>query len=72
MSHTVTIRLDSELASWLEETAKRSGVSQGQIVREQLNKAKSSDKVNRSFMRLAGSIRGLPKDLSRRKGYSRA
>lgn len=71
MSHTVTVRLDSELASWLEETARLSGVSQGQIVREQLSKAKSSDKGSRSFMRLAGSIRGLPKDLSQRKGYSR-
>jgi predicted transcriptional regulator len=69
MSQTLTIRLNDELSSWLEETASRTGLSQGQIVREQLEKAKTS-KIDRPFMRLAGSIRGLPRDLSQRKGYS--
>lgn len=71
VSHTITVRLDRELAAWLEETARRTGVSQGQIVREQLAKAKAA-RANRSFMRLAGGIRGLPRDLSQRKGYSRS
>ena len=69
MSQTITVRLGKELSSWLEETASRTGLSQGQIVREQLEKAKTS-KVDKPFMRLAGSIRGLPRDLSQRKGYS--
>ncbi|HEX3624616.1 MAG TPA: hypothetical protein VH280_04230 [Verrucomicrobiae bacterium] len=68
MSQTLTIRLNKELASWLEETATRAGMSQGQLVREQLEKARSA-KANKPFMRLAGIMRG-PKDLSRRKGYS--
>jgi hypothetical protein len=68
MSHTITIRLDKELSGWLEETAKRTGVAQGQIVREQLEKAKAAS-GNRPFMRLAGSVHG-PKALSRRKGFS--
>jgi predicted transcriptional regulator len=68
MSHTITIRLSPELARWLEETAARTGVSQGKIVREQLEEAKARAKT-RSFMRLAGSMRG-PKDLSTRKGFS--
>jgi predicted DNA-binding ribbon-helix-helix protein len=68
MSHTITIRLNKELATWLEETAARSGVSQGQLVREQLEKAKAAG-ARQSFMRLAGAMRG-PKDLSQRKGYS--
>ena len=70
MSQTITIRLNKELSSWLEETASRTGLSQGQIVRDQLEKVKSA-KVEKPFMRLAGSLRGLPRDLSQRKGYSR-
>lgn len=70
MSHTITIRLTKELAVWLEDTAKRTGVSQGQIVRDQLEKAKAGDD-SRPFMRLAGSVTG-PKDLSSRKGFSKS
>jgi hypothetical protein len=69
MSQTITVRLGKELSSWLEETSSRTGLSQGQIVREQLEKAKTT-KTDKPFMRLAGSIRGLPRDLSQRKGYS--
>ncbi|PYJ79623.1 MAG: hypothetical protein DME22_25190 [Verrucomicrobia bacterium] len=71
MSHTITIRLNTELAEWLERTAAKTGVSQGQLVREQLQKAKAAN-ADRPYMRLAGSIRGLPRDLSRRKGFSRS
>ena len=71
MSQTLTVRLDAELSTWLEETAARTGVSQGQIVREQLSKAKAANRSG-SFMRLAGSIHGLPRNLSQRKGFSRA
>jgi len=70
MSHTITIRLTKELAAWLEDVAATTGLSQGQIVRDQLEKAKKSRSM-RSFMRLAGTVRG-PKDLSARKGFSRA
>src|SRR5688572_4265397 len=38
MSHTITIRLTKQLADWLEDTARRAGVSQGQVVRDQLEK----------------------------------
>lgn len=68
MSHTITIRLTRDLAEWLEETAARAGVSQGQLIREQIEKAKAEN-AGRAFMRLAGAVRG-PKDLSRRKGFS--
>jgi hypothetical protein len=68
MSQTITVRLGKELSSWLEETASRTGLSQGQIVRNQLEKAKTT-KTDKPFMRLAGIMRG-PKDLSQRKGYS--
>ncbi len=69
MSHTITIRLDKELAAWLEHTAAKTGMSQGQVIREQLEKARASGA--QPFMRLAGSIKGRPKNLSTRKGYSK-
>jgi len=70
MGHTITVRLTKELSEWLEEAAARTGVSQGQLVREQLEKARAAG-GNRPFMRLAGSIRG-PRHLSRRNGVSRS
>jgi hypothetical protein len=69
MSHTITIRLTKELAAWLEYMSAKTGVSQGKIVRDQLEKARAGA-PRQSFMRLAGSIRG-PRDLSSRKGFSR-
>lgn len=69
MGHTITVRLDKPLADWLQEQARKTGESQGKIVRDQLERAKASSR--QSFMRLAGTVRG-PKDLSRRKGFSRS
>ena len=43
-------------------------VAQGEIIRKQLEKARASSDV-RSFMRLAGAVRG-PRNLSSRKGFS--
>jgi len=57
------------MAAWLEETARRTGVSQGQIVREQLEKARCA-KSERRFMHLAGCIDGA-RDLSARKGFAK-
>jgi hypothetical protein len=65
----MSIRVTPELAKWLEEESRKTGVSQGQIVREQLEKAKAG--TRQPFMRLAGAVRG-PKDLSSRKGFSRS
>ncbi len=70
MSHTITIRLNNDLAEWLEQTATKTGMSQGQLVREHLERAKSRG-GGQPFMRLAGSIKGRPKDLSKRKGYTK-
>jgi predicted transcriptional regulator len=70
MGHTITVRLTRDLAIWLENLAAKTGVSQGKIVRDQLEQAKASG-TRQPFMRLAGAVRG-PKDLSRRKGFARA
>ena len=69
MSHTITVRLTKDLAEWLEMTAKKTGVPQGKIVREQLERARGKGR-HHGFMRLAGVVRG-PRDLSTRKGFSR-
>lgn len=69
MSQTITIRLSKELADWLAHVAEKTGVPQGKIVREQLERARLRDD-SRPYLRLAGTVRG-PKDLSKRKGFTR-
>jgi hypothetical protein len=68
MSNTITVRLPEDLAEWLETAARKTGISKGRIVREELEKARNSAK--RPFLRWAGAISG-PSDLSMRKGFSR-
>jgi hypothetical protein len=70
MSTTITVRLPKDLASWLNQASKQSGIPKGRIVREQLERAREGGKEP-SFMRLAGSVRGT-RDLSTRKGFSRS
>jgi hypothetical protein len=70
MGHTISVRLSEELAAWLEATAARSGVSQGKLIRDQLEKARASGEAQ-GFLRLAGAVDGS-EDLSRRKGFSRS
>ncbi len=69
MSHTITIRLNEELAAWLADTARRTGIPAGRIIREQLEKAKSQS-GNQRFLKQAGRLAG-PADLSSRKGFTR-
>jgi predicted transcriptional regulator len=68
MSNTITVRVPEDLAEWLDETARRTGVSKGRIVREELEKARISPR--RPFLRLAGTVAG-PADVSSRRGFSR-
>jgi hypothetical protein len=68
MSNTLTVRLPDDLAQWLEETSRKSGIPRGRIVKMQLERAQKDS--SRPFMRLAGAIDGPP-DLSSRKGFSR-
>jgi predicted transcriptional regulator len=70
MGHTITVRLSDELAAWLEAAASQSGVSQGKLIRDQLERAMGSGEAQ-GFLRLAGAVNG-PEDLSRRKGFSRS
>ena len=70
MSHTITVRLTKELAAWLEHASAKTGIAQGKIVRDQLERARAASR-QQAFMRLAGVMRG-PKDLSTRKGFSQS
>lgn len=69
MTHTLTIRLTDELERWLEQVSRETGIPKSEFVRAQLERVRT-DKKQKSFMRLAGSVSGAP-SLSRRKGYSR-
>jgi hypothetical protein len=70
MGNTITVRVPRSMATWLQEKAARTGMSQGQIVREQLERVRRTDKGAKKFMRLAGAVRGA-RDLSARKGFSK-
>lgn len=70
MGKTVTLRLTKGQEMWLDRTSRSTGRPRGQIVREQIEKARGGQ-GNQSFMRLAGAIRGTP-GLSQRKGFARA
>lgn len=69
MSNTLSIRLPKELAHWVEQTAKHTGLTRGEVVRQQLEKARSSAS-NKPWMALAGAARG-PRDLSSREGFGK-
>ena len=69
MIRSITVRLTKDLADWLEQTAARSDVSQGKLIRDQLEAARAG-RGAKGFMRLAGIVRG-PENLSERKGFSR-
>ena len=71
MRNAITVRVPKSLSAWLKEESARTGLSQGRIIREQLERVRQRDNGTRSFMRLAGIVRGGPRDVSTRKGYSR-
>lgn len=68
MSNTLTIRLPDDLAQWLEERSRKSGIPRGRIVKMELERAQKGS--SRPFLRLAGVVDGPP-DLSTRRGFSR-
>lgn len=69
MSHTFTIRLTEEVAEWLVQASKRTGLPRGRIILQCLEHVKSSSKG--AFMQLAGVVSG-DRNLSKRKGFSRS
>jgi hypothetical protein len=70
MSHTLTIRLTEDLRQWLESVSEQTGLSQGKLIRAQLEELRRRD-LKKGFLRLAGSIDGA-RNLSARKGFSKS
>lgn len=70
MSNTITVRLTDEQREWLSKTSRKTGVPVSKIVRDFIEKGRKEEHP-RPWMKFAGSIRGLPPDLSSRKGFSR-
>jgi hypothetical protein len=67
MSNTITLRLPTDLAEWLEEESRVTGLPKGRIVREQLEQLRTK-KARQPFLDLAGSVESSP-ELSRKKGF---
>jgi predicted DNA-binding protein len=65
----LTVRMPEELAEWLAETSRKTGIPVGRLIREHLEKARKEE-GDPGFMRYAGTVRGS-RDLSVRKGFSR-
>ena len=69
MSNTLSVRLPKELSQWVKQTAQSTGLTQGEVVRQQLEKARSQS-AEKPWMALAGKARG-PRDLSTREGFGK-
>lgn len=70
MGNTLTIRLPQEILEKLKETSRRTGVPVGRLVRQSLENTLSRDGSS-PLLEFAGLIKGGPKNLSSRKGFSR-
>jgi len=74
MSNTVTIRFPDELLERLREKARRSGLPVGQVVRQFVENGLSEEspaQQNQAWRKYIGIIKGGPRDVSSRKGFSR-
>jgi predicted DNA-binding protein len=70
MSNTLTIRLPEELLDRLRKKARRTGLPMGKVVRQSLEATLSREEKN-PLLEYAGVIKGGPRDVSSRKGFSR-
>lgn len=70
MSNTLTIRLPEELLERLREKSRRTGLPVGRFVRQAVEVSLSQEEKN-PLLEFAGVIKGGPRDVSSRKGFSR-
>jgi len=74
MSNTLTIRLPEELLERLREKSRRTGLPVGRVVRQFVESGLSQDAPatkNQAWRKYVGIIKGGPRDVSSRKGFSR-
>lgn len=70
MSNTLTVRLPEELLERVREKARRTGLPMSRVVRDSLEVSLNGG-GNQAWRKFAGIIKGGPRDLSTRKGFSR-
>jgi predicted DNA-binding protein len=70
MSNTLTVRLPEELLERLRKKSRSTGLPVGRVVRQALETSLDGEGSN-SLLEFAGLIKGGPRDVSSRKGYSR-
>ena len=70
MSNTLTIRLPEELLQRLREKSRRTGLPLGRVVRQAVENSLEQDK-SPVWKKYAGIVKGGPRNLSSRKGFSR-
>jgi predicted transcriptional regulator len=69
MSNTLTVRLPGDLAEWLDDTSRKSGLSRSLIARRELERARQTSA--KPWAHLVGALKNGPSDLSMRRGFSR-
>jgi predicted DNA-binding protein len=70
MSNTLTIRLPEDVLQRLREKSRRTGLPMGRVVRQAVEHALLQDEQP-AWQRYVGVIKGGPRNLSSRKGFSR-
>ena len=70
MSNTLTVRLLADLLDRLRQVARRTGLPVGRVVRQSLETTLQHEEKN-PLLEYAGVIKGGPRNLSSRKGFSR-
>jgi len=69
MSNAITVRLPEDLAEWLDQTARKTGVPKG---RNRSRRTRKGPQLRTASVPAVGLARSSgPEDLSTRKGFSR-
>jgi predicted DNA-binding protein len=70
MGNTITVRLPQELIDRLRQKSRRTGLPVGRVVRQAVESSLSREEKN-PLLEYAGVVKGGPRDISSRKGFSR-
>jgi len=70
MGKTLTVRLPDDLLERLRKKSRGTGLPVGRVVRQALETSLDGKETN-PLLQFAGVIKGGPRDLSSRKGFSR-
>jgi predicted DNA-binding protein len=70
MGNTLTVRLPDELLERLRKKSRSTGLPVGRVVRQALETSLDGEESS-ALLEFAGLIKGGPRDMSSRKGYSR-